>query len=316
LFCYSFALLLKMTTPEEMRKTIWDGLLPVVFNLSPNEVTTFQPPLPFYMTLPRVSYLPIVCGPVRDHFMLYAPSVIDEMWFDFNGIPLKWHHPIGVLFDLLTTQTDLPWPLTVHFQEFPSASLLRCASEEIVKSQFTNTLKEANFIKHGDAGKVNSLSVLESEALWIGLRTYDFDMFWSSNKLLGAPINCMKYVPIRVIQEKLPFIQDLVLPRDENGNERTLSSVLYQLLFQFKPPQISSPQLDTQNPSQEPEGQTAGEGGSNNNNLAISTAPKLPVLSAWLQGIELPLESTVVWLYDRFSYPDNFLYLVVQIKKK
>lgn len=109
--------------------------------------------------------------------MLSAPVVIDEMWFDFNGIPLKWcvmigwgciacrltwralfvgnmnmhelsdnsrHYPIGVLYDLLATQQDLPWSVTVHFQEFPSSVLLRCGAEDEVKSHVNNTLKEVS----------------------------------------------------------------------------------------------------------------------------------------------------------------------------
>jgi len=239
--------------------------------------------------------------------MLSAPVVVDEMWFDFNGVPLKWHYPIGVLYDLLATQSDLPWPLTVHFQEFPSSSLLRCATEDIARSHVTNTLKEANFIKHGDATKFNSLSVLESDAIWDGIRNNDFDLFWGSNKLLAASINTMKNIPIRVIQDNFPFIQDLVLPKDENGNERTLASVVSQLLPQLALPPTSSQQVDLL-PS--PQGiQTPNTTSA----TTSSTQPKRQFV-VLLQGIEPPLESTVVWLYDRFSYPDNFLYLVVHTK--
>lgn len=91
---------------------------------------------------PRGSYLTAIAGPVRDHFLVSAPAVVDEMWFDHNGIPLKWytylapspstsspsspfiflcsspprHYPIGVLFDLMGSTLELPWQLTVHFQ--------------------------------------------------------------------------------------------------------------------------------------------------------------------------------------------------------
>ena len=42
---------------------------------------------------PRGSYLTAIAGPVRDHFLVSAPAVVDEMWFDHNGIPLKWYLP-------------------------------------------------------------------------------------------------------------------------------------------------------------------------------------------------------------------------------
>lgn len=41
------------------------------------------------------------------------PPGEDRIWFDFNGLPLKWHIPAGVLFDTLCSTADLPWRLTV-----------------------------------------------------------------------------------------------------------------------------------------------------------------------------------------------------------
>lgn len=104
-----------------------------------------------YYLAPRGSYLTAIAGPVRDHFLASAPAVVDEMWFDHNGIPMKWYHtlglvahadcnaliswcpcplclglsrhyPIGVLFDMLASTLELPWQLTVHFQGTPTAA--------------------------------------------------------------------------------------------------------------------------------------------------------------------------------------------------
>lgn len=156
----------------EIRKSMWEGQVPIVFQLNPDEVTSLQPPEPYYISFPplhhsylllllillfvifntclilnvvhylapRGSYLTAIAGPVRDHFLVSAPAVVDEMWFDHNGIPLKWYHlhllhlhlhllllfislllpprhyPIGVLFDLMGSTLELPWQITVHFQ--------------------------------------------------------------------------------------------------------------------------------------------------------------------------------------------------------
>lgn len=44
-----------------------------------------------YCLAPRGSYLTAIAGPVRDHFLASAPAVVDEIWFDYNGLPLKWY---------------------------------------------------------------------------------------------------------------------------------------------------------------------------------------------------------------------------------
>lgn len=45
------------------------------------------------------------------------PPGEDRIWFDYNGVPLKWHIPVGVLFDTLCCTADLPWRLTVRMEE-------------------------------------------------------------------------------------------------------------------------------------------------------------------------------------------------------
>lgn len=52
------------------------------------------------------------------------------MWIEFNGQPIKWHFPIGVLFDIfMGNEPQLPWNLTVHFDKFPEADIFRCSNK-------------------------------------------------------------------------------------------------------------------------------------------------------------------------------------------
>ena len=76
---------------------------------------------------------------VRKHF---APSVSanlqeNPMWFEVNGAPVRWHLPVGVLFDLAATTQDpsapggactAPWNVTVHFDKYPDKEILKCDS--------------------------------------------------------------------------------------------------------------------------------------------------------------------------------------------
>ena len=49
-----------------------------------------------------------------------------EMWLEYDGQPLKWHFPIGVLFDLhVGGETQLPWHVSVRFDKFPDVQIFR-----------------------------------------------------------------------------------------------------------------------------------------------------------------------------------------------
>jgi hypothetical protein len=40
---------------------------------------------------PRNSYLPLLETDIRDHFARVIPSNSDSIWFDYQGLPLKWY---------------------------------------------------------------------------------------------------------------------------------------------------------------------------------------------------------------------------------
>lgn len=69
--------------------------------------------------VPRVSYFALVIDKVIKHFSRYIAEIKHngyDLWLDFEGTPLKWHYPIGLLFDLNKQEINcLPWNITVHF---------------------------------------------------------------------------------------------------------------------------------------------------------------------------------------------------------
>lgn len=216
-----------------------------------------------------------------------AASSGDEVWFEYNAVPLKWHYPVGVLFDLLIDDptTALPWPLTVHFHGFPSADLMRCPNDEAIRSLYTNALKEANYLKHGDGGRVNKLSLDDSNNLWHGLLRHEFDTFWSANdKLVCALPDDLKSVPLRLCERDRPASQVLFEPLTPANAHRSLADLLRSVY----PDRFSS---------------------------LLDTAPNdgHPVL-ALVQGVAPPLATSVFWLATHFSHPDNFLYIVIKTR--
>ena len=139
------------TEDREVLQEVWAGRVPTMFSLAEDDCKDTIPD-PCYLMLPRMSYLPLATEKVtqqlfssrstifilqvRKHFSSCLSGDAGEMWFSYHGSPLRWHHPIGLLYDLLAADGDhdghLPWSLTVHFSHFPAEQLLPCHAREQV----------------------------------------------------------------------------------------------------------------------------------------------------------------------------------------
>lgn len=153
-----------MANDREVLKVVWEGKIPVkfsefivkykivskcnVFNIFTAVDDDEGDQDSFYLMLPRVSYLPLVTDKVirsmldmfpnwlkafvslqvKKHFQRHVEKE-DEVWFSFNDTPLKWHYPIGLLFDLLVTDDILPWVITVKFSKYPEEVLFKCPNK-------------------------------------------------------------------------------------------------------------------------------------------------------------------------------------------
>ena len=140
--------------------------------------------------MPRLSYLQILLPRLHAFFL---PSLIDtetipyDGWFAYEDVPLKWHYPLGLLYDLfsgaapfqastqesnneISTEEDnnqLPWRLIVHFADWPEQTLVQPDAEgRVLHDAFINAVKEADFLRNGTAKGIMSLSREDSKALW------------------------------------------------------------------------------------------------------------------------------------------------------
>eukprot|EP00850_Spirogloea_muscicola_P020784 SM000226S07425 [mRNA] locus=s226:148662:151472:- [translate_table: standard] len=151
---------------DNLRRDVWRGAIPLRVELAHNEVTTLTAPPPLFLMAPRIGYLPLLAQPLRQHFQVALPPGQDTVWLDYQGLPLKWQIPTGVLYDLLVLVSSGPWPLTVHFRSYPSSVLLDWSDEDVIKWSYMNALKEAWFIMHGNARPVMGLSEADHRELW------------------------------------------------------------------------------------------------------------------------------------------------------
>lgn len=53
-----------MANDREVLREIWEGRLPVCFQLNPDEVFGLRAPDPYYLMVPRLSYFPLVTDKV------------------------------------------------------------------------------------------------------------------------------------------------------------------------------------------------------------------------------------------------------------
>lgn len=323
-----------MAEDREILREVWDSSIPILFSLSPEEIVSLQRPDPYYLMVPRVSYFALVMDKVIKYFSKFVTSnnsSASDLWLDFNGRPLKWHYPVGLLWDMfghendriarerdpsLPSNTLLPWTITIHFQDFPEEDLIRCSTRSAIESSFISTIKEADTLKHrGDI--MSSLQKKDHNMLWTGLVNNRFDQFWSVNQRLmstdsgetskspskeapssTSPIKgYFRSIPIRVyLPDKNPqnYIQKLVKPVNESGSVTLLDFMRQLNLF----PSVTS--------STSSHDTSCLEGDTNDSKIQFPS--NIRVLT---HGMEVPLESPLQWMSQHLSYPDNFIHLCI-----
>lgn len=196
------------TKVSDIQKKIWQGSIPLEIRLAASDCRTYEDSETYYVQPPRLSYLPSLFPRLHAFF---APDLIEpeiephNAWLSFEGVPLKWHYPLGLLYDLFSgaepTNLDrrrktgvaeprsssdpasgpssLPWSLTVHFADYPVDQLMPLDSGgRALHDSFINAVKEADFIRNGTARTVMSLSREDSDNLWQAVQTSESTCRW------------------------------------------------------------------------------------------------------------------------------------------
>ena len=143
----------------------------------------------FQIQYPRLSYLPFLLPRLHAFFaccFINPDLPVHDGWFSFESVPLKWHYPLGFLYDLFSgaapsqgnaldprdpacsdEEKALPWRINLHFTEWPDDQLVRLDPDgKVVHDAFINSVKEADFLRNGTAKGIMSLSKDDSTKLW------------------------------------------------------------------------------------------------------------------------------------------------------
>lgn len=278
-----------------------------------------RPDVLFKLQFPRISYLPMLAPRLHAFFrvdLLHPEASPADGWLSFEDVPLKWHLPAGLLYDLYSGTSghshdnngrghnhlpqeegdqlarSTPWRLTAHYSDWPYEQLPKLDQAGLIlRDAFTNSYKEASFVRHGSNRVVMSLGKDDATLLWNSVEKQDLQSFDHVNrKLLHPPGVSLKSIPLKVYlpssapndspstptQGHVKVVQSLVTPQLSSRQNQTLGTALNSLLPTLFPSR-RSPLL------------------------------AVPVL----HGAIVPLGAGLLELSETSSYADGFIHLAV-----
>lgn len=107
-----FAAATSALATSTFRKLVWEGTIPICVSIDPAELPPGSDSTidSTYLIVPRISYLPLIVADVRKNLLelvLEQPALNvlneKELWFEYEGQPLRWHWQIGLLYDYHTS---------------------------------------------------------------------------------------------------------------------------------------------------------------------------------------------------------------------
>ncbi|KAI4923062.1 autophagy protein 5 [Alternaria infectoria] len=305
---------------SRLRQSTWNGSIPLEIRLHKGDCRTYDESDPYLIQFPRISYLGLLIHKLHAFFarsLIYPDVTPKDAWLSYEDVPLKWHYPLGLLYDLYSgaepaypsdTDTDaeqahkiesteeerqhLPWRLTVHFSDFPSEQLVQLDNDDKhMHDLFIHSVKEADYLRTGTGKTVMFLSKEDSTQLWSGVKNHDFAVYNPINqKLLNPQGVNLRHLPVRLY---LPHASS------EGVQEETAPGSL-RVVQRLVTPNLSSRQPQTI--------------GTALNAILPTLFPsrRSPLLAqAVLHGAVLPLSASVEELVRATAYLDGWLHIAV-----
>lgn len=154
----------------------------------------------------------------------------DAGYLTYDGVPLKWHLPLGLLYDLYVLSvyesaadqpqtSPVPFALTLHYTPDSISANVNLINPDPVRMHdfFINAVKEADFLRSGTAKPIMSLSAADSKALWSSTQDNDLAVFAKIHQSLLPPTGQLRHVPLRIY-----------LPSSPEGDEATAQMKVLQ----------------------------------------------------------------------------------------
>lgn len=267
----------------------------------------------------------------------------DTGYFTFDGVPLKWHLPAGLLYDIYVLSTQdvshedtvrsssirgkaEPFRLTVHFTQISSSTQqlhLINATPTIVHDAFINSVKEADFVRTGSAKPIMSLSAADSKLLWSSTQENDLTTFSriyagllpSNNNTTWRNIPLRVYLPSAPVENEAEGDMADAATRTSQGQIHILQAAIPPYL----PLSSTSPNPTTSQLRHPPSNTTRGTPqtlGTALHSLLPSLFPsrRTPISAKpLLHGAVMPMSATLEEVASKACYADGWVNVVVAI---
>ncbi|KAM5352395.1 hypothetical protein ACJ41O_005118 [Fusarium nematophilum] len=235
-----------------------------------------SPTTPFITSIPRFSYLALLLPRLSSFFDSPCSS------FHFEEVQLR-NLAVGLLVDLY--QPSLPWRLTVNG-----------GVGWDIADTFLNCVKEADFIRNGNANQIMKMSKDHTTQLWNAVIDNDHHSFNRINsRLLNAP-TALKHVPIRIyIPTTTAAAPDASTPSpSDHGTFKVVQSLMPASSPDRRPKLLGQALRDLL--------------------PGLFPSSRDPILAkVVMHGAGVPFEAPLEELMREAAYPDGWLCLVVVV---
>ncbi|KAM0129427.1 hypothetical protein ACHAPC_000839 [Botrytis cinerea] len=262
-----------------MQSLIWASSIPLY-------ITHPSSTIPYLINIPRVSYLPLLFPRLISFFGENVTS------FSYEGILLK-NLPVGLLCDLY--QPELPW--RIELGDGPSFD---------IHDTFINSVKEADFIRNGNAKGIMSMSKEHSTQLWNSVQDNDLHTYLKVSTILLNPATPLKHIPLRIYLPSSSSPSSTPHPASSISSKAPGTSSPPPPIFAFKTVQtLIQPQIASREP------QTLG-GALNTILPSLFPSRRDAILAdVILHGATVPFKAPLEDLMREASYADGWLNVCV-----
>jgi len=313
------------------RRLAWEGTVPLEIRVDSRELpaNSDRGLECYFVQAPRVGYLPLLVPEVKRFltdivFDSAAAKAMkeEEWWFESeDGLLMKWHWSIGLLYDYHTISSSLrsradvdkqmsPLRLVLHLTTPPTDRLLLAPSIEACKQAFMGQLKEADFLRWGNTKRLTGLRQADQDGIWEGIKDHNFDEFWRiASKITPTttPTRPHSPPPSSVSMHSRPPSADPTAGADKDG-AYTVRSVPVRIYIADGPilQDLAPPVLEN----------------SMNNTLGEFLTLHLPLLFpsqgrplgfALVQGVLCPSDAEIAWLGACLAGADGWVNIMVGI---